>query len=75
MNDQLLGGSRACLIIGSNKLLQSYTKNDLLWIGQLAEYGNLIMGISVKLMTTKIKNYCTNTFNRLSTLKRKLTQD
>lgn len=41
-----LGGgssSRTCLIIGSDKLLQSYTKNDLRWIGQLAEYGNLMM--------------------------------
>jgi hypothetical protein len=35
--------SRTCLIIGSDKLLQSYTKNDLRWIGQLAEYGNLMM--------------------------------
>jgi hypothetical protein len=36
-------GSRTCLIIGSDKLLQSYTKNDLRWIGQLAEYGNSMM--------------------------------
>mmetsp|Transcript_16398 Transcript_16398/g.34668 ORF Transcript_16398/g.34668 Transcript_16398/m.34668 type:complete len:343 (-) Transcript_16398:101-1129(-) len=34
--------SRGCLIIGSDKLLQSFTKNDLRWIGQLADYNNLI---------------------------------
>jgi hypothetical protein len=42
-------GSRTCLIIGSDNLLQSYTKNDLRWIGQLAEYGNLMM------MDSKVK--------------------
>ena len=35
-------GSRACMIIGSNKLLPSFTKNDLRWIGQLAEYNTLM---------------------------------
>ena len=29
-------GGKSCLIIGSNKLLPAYTKNDLRWIGQLA---------------------------------------
>ena len=43
-------GSRTCLIIGSDNLLQSYTKNDLRWIGQLAEYGNLMM-----MMDSKVK--------------------
>ena len=38
-------GSRACMVIGSDKLLPSFTKNDLRWIGQLAEYNNL-MGIT-----------------------------
>ena len=37
-------GSRACMVIGSDKLLPSFTKNDLRWIGQLAEY-NSLMGI------------------------------
>ena len=35
-------GSRACMIIGSDKLLPSFTKNDLRWIGQLAEYNTLM---------------------------------
>ena len=35
-------GSRACMVIGSDKLLPSFTKNDLRWIGQLAEYNTLI---------------------------------
>jgi len=35
-------GSRACMIIGSDKLLPSFTKNDLRWIGQLAEYDTLM---------------------------------
>ncbi|KAL7549980.1 hypothetical protein ACHAWF_013237 [Thalassiosira exigua] len=34
-------GSQACMIIGSDKLLPSFTKNDLRWIGQLAEYHEL----------------------------------
>jgi len=34
-------GSNACIIIGSNRLLPAFTKNDLRWIGQLAEYNNL----------------------------------
>jgi hypothetical protein len=29
-------GGKSCLIIGSDKLLPAYTKNDLRWIGQLA---------------------------------------
>ena len=29
-------GGKTCLIIGSDKLLPAYTKNDLRWIGQLA---------------------------------------
>ena len=33
--------SHACMVIGSDKLLPSFTKNDLRWIGQLAEYINL----------------------------------
>ena len=32
-----------CVIIGSDKLLPSFTKNDLRWIGQLAEYHNMIL--------------------------------
>jgi len=35
-------GSRACMVIGSDKLLPSFTKNDLRWIGQLAEYNTLM---------------------------------
>jgi len=35
-------GSRACMIIGSDKLLPSFTKNDLRWIGQLAEYNTVM---------------------------------
>ena len=35
-------GSRACMFIGSDKLLPSFTKNDLRWIGQLAEYNTLM---------------------------------
>ena len=31
-------GTRSCLIVGSNQLLAAFTKNDLRWIGQLAEY-------------------------------------
>ncbi|KAL7467185.1 hypothetical protein ACHAXS_007439 [Conticribra weissflogii] len=34
-------GSRACIIISSNRLLPSFTKSDLRWIGQLAEYNKL----------------------------------
>lgn len=34
--------SRGCVVIGSDKLLPSFTKNDLRWIGQLAEYNNLV---------------------------------
>jgi hypothetical protein len=34
--------SRAFALIGSDRVLQAYTKNDLRWIGQLAEYGNLM---------------------------------
>ena len=29
-------GGKSCLIIGSDKLLPAYTKNDLRWIGQIA---------------------------------------
>jgi len=36
--------SRGCLIIGSDKLLPSFTKNDLRWIGQLADYNNMLGG-------------------------------
>lgn len=35
-------GSQACMIVGSDKLLPSFTKNDLRWIGQLASYNNLM---------------------------------
>ena len=35
-------GSRGCVIIGSDKLLPSFTKNDLRWIGQLADYNDLM---------------------------------
>lgn len=35
VNGYAKGG--ACLIMGSDSLLQSFTKNDLRWIGQLAE--------------------------------------
>lgn len=35
-------GSRGCMIIGSDKLLPAFTKNDLRWIGQLADYNNLM---------------------------------
>mmetsp|Transcript_381 Transcript_381/g.817 ORF Transcript_381/g.817 Transcript_381/m.817 type:complete len:304 (+) Transcript_381:56-967(+) len=34
-------GSEACLIIGSDRLLPSFTRNDLRWIGQLADFTNL----------------------------------
>lgn len=34
-------GSNACIIIGSNRLLPAFTKNDLRWIGQLAEYNDI----------------------------------
>ena len=30
--------SKRCLVIGSNQLLVSYTKNDLKWLGALAQY-------------------------------------
>jgi len=36
--------SRGCMIIGSDKLLPSFTKNDLRWIGQLADYNNMLGG-------------------------------
>ncbi|KAL7541885.1 hypothetical protein ACHAXR_011332 [Thalassiosira sp. AJA248-18] len=39
-------GSRASMIIGSDKLLPSFTKNDLRWIGQLADYNNMMGGQS-----------------------------
>jgi len=29
---------RLCLMTGSNNILESYTKNDLKWLGRLAEY-------------------------------------
>jgi hypothetical protein len=35
--------SRTCIIVGSDKLLPSYTKNDLRWLGQLAQYNNLMV--------------------------------
>ena len=34
-------GGKSCLIIGSDKLLPAYTKNDLRWIGQLAVEPNV----------------------------------
>ncbi len=34
--------SRACIMVGSDKLLPSFTKNDLRWLGQLAQYNNLL---------------------------------
>jgi hypothetical protein len=34
--------SRTCIIVGSDKILPSFTKNDLRWLGQLAQYNNLI---------------------------------
>ena len=34
-------GSETCLIIGSDRLLPSFTRNDLRWIGQLADFANL----------------------------------
>jgi hypothetical protein len=34
--------SRTCIIVGSDKLLPSFTKNDLRWLGQLAQYSNLM---------------------------------
>ncbi|KAL9184323.1 hypothetical protein ACHAXT_002409 [Thalassiosira profunda] len=34
-------GAPACMVIGSDKLLPSFTKNDLRWIGQLAEYNSM----------------------------------
>jgi hypothetical protein len=36
-------GGNACLVLGSDKLLPSFTKNDLRWIGQLAEYNNMAL--------------------------------
>ena len=36
-------GGRGCLVIGSNRLLLSFTKNDLRWIGRLAQYSNMVM--------------------------------
>ncbi len=35
-------GSRACVLVGSDGLLPAFTRNDLRWIGRLAEYGNLV---------------------------------
>ena len=35
-------GARCCMIIGSDKLLPSFTKNDLRWIGQLAKYNDMM---------------------------------
>ena len=29
---------RRCMVVGSNQLLQAFTKNDLRWLGRLAEY-------------------------------------
>ena len=31
-------GSKRCLVVASNQLLASYTKNDLKWLGSLAQY-------------------------------------
>jgi hypothetical protein len=31
-------GTRYCLITGSDNILESYTKNDLKWLGHLAQY-------------------------------------
>ena len=36
-----------CVIIGSDKLLPSFTKNDLRWIGQLADYNNMMGAMPV----------------------------
>ena len=36
-----VNGSEACLIIGSDRLLPSFTRSDLRWIGQLAEFMDL----------------------------------
>ena len=33
-----LKGGKACFVVGSDRLLPSFTKNDLRWIGQLAEF-------------------------------------
>ena len=35
--------SQTCIIVGSDKLLPSFTKNDLRWLGQLAQYNNLLV--------------------------------
>ena len=32
------GGRRLCMVVGSNQLLQAFTKNDLRWLGRLAQY-------------------------------------
>ncbi|KAL3785853.1 hypothetical protein ACHAW5_011222 [Stephanodiscus triporus] len=36
-------GSRTCVVIGSDRPLPAFTKNDLRWIGRLAIYCNLMM--------------------------------
>ena len=36
-------GSRTCVVIGSDRPLPAFTKNDLRWIGRLAMYCNLMM--------------------------------
>lgn len=35
---ETLIGSKRCLVVGSNELLASYTKNDLKWLGAIARY-------------------------------------
>ncbi len=32
------GRRRLCMVVGSNQLLQAFTKNDLRWLGRLAQY-------------------------------------
>ena len=36
-------GSQTCIVIGSDRPLPAFTKNDLRWIGRLAMYCNLMM--------------------------------
>lgn len=36
-------GRRLCMVVGSNQLLQAFTKNDLRWLGRLAQYSGKVL--------------------------------
>ena len=36
-------GRRLCMVVGSNQLLQAFTKNDLRWLGRLAQYSGIVL--------------------------------